>query len=164
MQLSIFASQMRWTLADIPTRVHRRVGTIRKLGAFCVRVKIAWLIIRILPVECPLCFNAPPAALDCLVSSILQESAQSFCRAAWWPASHALLGLFGMLSALGMLGLGLMLKEISNLKDETRCFSHLANRRWPAQLPTVARASACGSGGLRSFGSGRFCEDGWLRG
>ena len=93
MQLSIFASQMRWTLADISTRVHRRVGTIRKLGAFRVRVKIAWLILRLLPVEFPLCFNASPAALDCLISSILQESAQSFCRAAWWPASHALLEL-----------------------------------------------------------------------
>jgi hypothetical protein len=36
--------------------------------------------------------------------------------------------LFGILSAFGLLGLGLVLKEISNLKYENRYFSYLANR------------------------------------
>ncbi|MFN9684829.1 MAG: hypothetical protein ACK583_06180 [Cyanobacteriota bacterium] len=74
------------------------------------------------------------------------------------------LSLVGMLSAFGMLGPGLVLKEISNLKDENRYFSYWANRCWPVPLPTVAGASAGRSDELRRFGSGRFCEDGWLRG
>ena len=36
--------------------------------------------------------------------------------------------LFGIVSALGLLGLGLVRKEIANLKYENRCFSYLANR------------------------------------
>jgi hypothetical protein len=132
--------------------------------AFRDGVKIVWLIVRLLPREFPLRLYVPPATLNLFSIFLCSHLHRVFADRPGDPLPTRFWSLFGMLSAFDRLGPGLVLTESSNLKDENRYFSDLANRCWPVPLPTVAGARDGRSDGLRRFGSGRFCEDGWLRG
>jgi len=129
-ELSIFASRMRLPAGDFPTQVRRRIGTSSKLHTIRDGLKISWFIVRLLHREFPLRLYGPLAALIFLVSSILFAGVYvDFLKTGLVARFPTLfLSLFGMLSAFGLLGLGLVLKEISNLKYENRYFSYLANR------------------------------------
>lgn len=129
-ELSIFASRMRLPSGDFPTHVRRRIGTSSKLHTFRDGLKIAWFIIRLLHREFPLRLYGPIATLLFLLSAMLFAGVYGEYLQTGLVARFPtlFLSLFGMLSALSMLGLGLVLKEISNLKYENRYFSYLANR------------------------------------
>lgn len=129
-ELSIFASRMRLPSGDFPTHVRRRIGTSSKLHTFRDGLKIAWFIIRLLHREFPLRLYGPIATLLFLLSGLLFAGVYGEYLQTGLVARFPtlFLSLFGMLSALSMLGLGLVLKEISNLKYENRYFSYLANR------------------------------------
>jgi glycosyltransferase involved in cell wall biosynthesis len=129
-ELSIFAARMRLPSGDFPTHVRRRIGTVSKLHTFRDGLKISWFIVRLLHREFPLRLYGPLAVLLLLVSSVLFVGIYLEFMQTGLVARFPTLffSLFGIISALGLLGLGLVLKEISNLKYENRYFSYLANR------------------------------------
>ncbi|MFI0403076.1 MAG: glycosyltransferase family 2 protein [Cyanobium sp.] len=129
-ELSIFASRMRLPTGDFPTHVRRRIGTTSKLNTIRDSLKIAWFLVRLLHREYPLRLYGPLAVLVFAVSSLLFAMVYTeFLRTGLVARFPTLFfSLFGILSAFGLLGLGLVLKEISNLKYENRYFSYLANR------------------------------------
>lgn len=129
-ELTIFASRMRLPAGDFPTHVRRRVGTASKLNTVRDGLKIAWFIVRLLHREFPLRLYGPLAALLFAGSTLLFAGVYADYLRTGLVARFPTLffSLFGMLSSFGLLGLGLVLKEISNLKYENRYFSYLANR------------------------------------
>lgn len=129
-ELSIFASRMRLPSGDFPTHVRRRVGTSSKLHTIRDGIKITFFILRLLHREFPLRLYGPLAALLLLSSTVLLADVYAeFLRTGLVARFPTLfVSLFGLMCSLGLFGLALILKEISNLKYENRYFSYLANK------------------------------------
>lgn len=125
-ELSIFASRMRLPTGNFPTHVRRRVGTESKLNTVRDGLKISTFILRLLHREFPLRLYGPLAALVLLISLILFTGvyAEYLHTGLVVRFPTLFLSLFGIGAALGLFGLGLVLKEISNLKYENRYFSY----------------------------------------
>lgn len=129
-ELSIFVSRMRLPAADFPTHVRRRVGTESKLNTLRDGFKISAFILRLLHREFPLRLYGPMGLLILLVSLVMFAGVYVDYLATGLVARMPTLvfSLFGIAGSIALFGLGLILKEISNLKYENRYFSYLVNR------------------------------------
>lgn len=129
-ELSIFASRMRLPSGNFPTHVRRRIGTESKLHTIRDGLKISAFILRLLHREFPLRLYGPLGLLVLLASLILFAGvyADYLKTGAVARFPTLFLSLFGIICALGLFGLGLVLKEISNLKYENRYFSYRCER------------------------------------
>ncbi|MCS5697709.1 glycosyltransferase family 2 protein [Cyanobium sp. FGCU-52] len=129
-ELSIFASRMRLPAADFPTHVRRRVGSESKLNTLRDGFKISAFILRLLHREFPLRLYGPLGLLILIVSLFLFAGIYAdYLATGLVPRMPTLVfSLFGIAGSMALFGLGLILKEISNLKYENRYFSYLANR------------------------------------
>ena len=129
-ELSIFASRMRLPSGDFPTHVSRRVGTFSKLNTVSDGLKISFFILRILQREFPLRLYGPLSLVLLLISTILFAGVYADYLRTGFVARFPTLffSLFGIMCSLALFCLGLILKEISNMKYEQRYFSYLASR------------------------------------
>lgn len=129
-ELSIFVSRMKLPSGDFPTHVRRRVGTESKLNTLRDGLKISTFFLRLLHREFPLRLYVPLGALILLVSLIMFVGVYMEFLSTGLVARMPTLffSLFGIASSILLFGLGIVLKEISNLKYENRYFSYLANR------------------------------------
>lgn len=127
-EISTYAAKMQLPSADFPTQVNEREGTVSKLNTFEDGLKILWFVIRLLHREYPLKLYLSLSAVIMMASSIGIVSI-------WMEYLNThmvdrmptfLLSVSGVIAALVLLIAGLILKEVVNLKYESRMLAYLA--------------------------------------
>jgi hypothetical protein len=113
---------MRLPIKDFPTNVVKRIGTYSKLNSLVDGTKILLFVLRLLHREYPLRLYLPFASLVVILASTAFASVYlEFLRTGQVARFPTLfLACFGYIAALLAVFSGMILKEIANIKYESR--------------------------------------------
>jgi len=126
-ELEIFCARMRLPVSSLPTSIQERVNSESKLNTIKDGIKISALALRMLHREYPLRLYLPVFALieaSCVVTSIPLVS--TYLESGLVPRFPTLI-IIATVSLVGFssLAMGLILKEITNSRYESRYLRYL---------------------------------------
>ena len=144
-ELSIFASKLRVPTKDFATSVKSRKGTQSKLNTYKDGFKILLFILRLLHREFPLKVYIPLASILFLISSYFVLGIYiEFINTGFVDRIPTLIvSCFGLLSSLGSIGIGLVLKELVNGKYENRYLAYIGSRRSSSIEKMILKKDKC---------------------
>jgi hypothetical protein len=127
-ELEIYCARMLLPTASLPVTIRPRRGSSSKLNTVRDGLKILWLALRMLHREYPLRLYAVLGGLVGLIAAgLLVPVAADYLATGLVPRFPTLIVASAlMVLALACLGMGLVLKEITNSRYETRYLRYLA--------------------------------------
>lgn len=127
-ELEIYCARMLLPTASLPVTIRPRQGSTSKLHTLRDGFKILWLALRMLHREYPLRLYAALAGLTALVALVLLlPVAADYLATGLVPRFPSLIvGSVLIALAVACLGMGLVLKEITNNRYETRYLRYLS--------------------------------------
>lgn len=127
-EITTYAAKMQVPSRDFPTSVQERQGTLSKLNTFRDGFKILWFVLRLLHREYPLKLYSFLSGVIFLISSfgIVSVFIEYLETSRVDRLPTFVLSVSGVTTAIVLLIAGLILKEIVNLKYESRMLSYLA--------------------------------------
>lgn len=130
-ELEIYCARMLLPTASLPVSIRPRRGSTSKLHTLRDGVKILWLSLRMLHREYPLRLYGVAASVNAVVATLLGLPVLvEYLDSGLVPRFPSLIVASTlMVLALASLGMGLMLKEITNSRYETRYLRYLSFRR-----------------------------------
>ena len=129
-ELTIYAARMRMPSSDFPTSVRERVNSESKLSTLRDGLKILLFSLRLLHREFPMKLYLPLSFLAIVISLILFSAPYSEYVFNGTVTKVPTLIVSTLFASIGLLSffVGLILKEISNLKYDQRYLSYLDYR------------------------------------
>ncbi len=129
-ELEIYCARMLLPTASLPVTIRPRRNSESKLNTWRDGLKILWLSLRMLHREYPFRLYCVFGALTALISALLLFPViQVYIDTGLVPRFPTLIvGSILMLVSLACLGMGLILKEITNNRYEMRYLHYLAQR------------------------------------
>ena len=130
-ELEIYCARMLLPTASLPVTIRPRRGSASKLNTLRDGFKILWLSLRMLHREYPLRLYGVAAVVCGLVAALLAVPVfLEYFDTGLVPRFPTLIVVSTlMLLALACLGMGLVLKEITNSRYETRYLRYLTFHR-----------------------------------
>lgn len=130
-ELEIYCARMLLPTASLPVAIRPRRGSISKLNTWRDGFKILWLSIRMLHREYPFrLYFVLGSVIGIAALLLLFPIAQVYFSTGLVPRFPTLIVCSLLLAvSLACLGIGLILKEITNSRYETRYLRYLAFRR-----------------------------------
>jgi glycosyltransferase involved in cell wall biosynthesis len=129
-ELEIYCARMLLPTASLPVTIRPRRGTSSKLNTWRDGLKILWLSLRMLHREYPLrlyCVLGSVTGLNAVL--LLHPVAKMYLATGLVPRFPTLIvGSFLMAVSLACIGMGLILKEITNNRYEMRYLRYLSFR------------------------------------
>ena len=130
-ELEIYCARMLLPTASLPVAIRPRRGSISKLNTWRDGLKILWLSVRMLHREYPFRLYFVLGSLIGIAAALLLfPVAQVYFETGLVPRFPTLIVCSLLLAvSLACIGIGLILKEITNSRYETRYLRYLAFRR-----------------------------------
>ncbi|MEB3244204.1 MAG: glycosyltransferase family 2 protein [Cyanobacteriota bacterium] len=130
-ELEIYCARMLLPTASLPVTIRPRLGSASKLNTLRDGFKILWLALRMLHREYPLrLYGVGAAAFSVLAIVLLTPVLSEYMQTGLVPRFPTLIvGSALMVLSLASLGMGLVLKEITNSRYEARYLRYLSFRR-----------------------------------
>ncbi len=127
-ELEIYCARMLLPTASLPVTIRPRRGSVSKLNTWRDGLKILWLSIRMLHREYPLRLYVVLGGLIGLVASLLLVPvAQDYLATGLVPRFPTLIACSVLLAlSVSSIGMGLILKEITNNRYEMRYLRYLS--------------------------------------